>query len=116
MIVFTPENFREHARNQLTRSPIFEGEFESALKLPLNINKNITKYRNGSRGGNLRVLINDAVTFFNYFERQFGFELMLYLVGKNNERGVKSLGKLLGCWEGDYDEYLYIKLLEETRG
>jgi hypothetical protein len=109
----TPDNFKEEARNNLIRYPIFEWELEQALSLPLNINKTITRHKNGSRGGNLRVLINDCVTFFNYFDRSFGFFLMSYLVGKNNEMGVNSIGKLFGCWEGEYDETFYNNLIEE---
>lgn len=116
MVEFTLENYREEARKNLTLNRIFEEEFDSVLRLPLNINKSLTKCNNGSRGGNARVLINDCVTFFNYFHRDFGFGLMKFLVGKNNEPGCNALGKFFKVWDGDCDEALYEKLLEETRG
>lgn len=103
-MVLTPDNYKSFAESNLLRYPIFQEEFETTLKIPTSVNKNITKYKNGTKGSNVRILINDTVIFFNYFNRSAAVDLYLYLVGEKNSMQAKSVIKLLGIWCGEYDE------------
>lgn len=113
--MLTRDNYVGYAMANLYRKPILMAELEEILKSPNYINRHLTKYKNGTSGYNLKIAINDTVSFFNIFNTGAAANLYLLLIGPQNEMLAKSIMKLIGAWDQEHDEEFYHVLLKEIQ-
>lgn len=111
--MLTPDTWKAFAASRRLSPVLLEHEFESDMKIPNEINKNLTRLTRGTVGGNRKILINDVVTFCNLFHLEDARTLMFYLVHEHHHDKVRSVFKLLGVVEESYDADFFQELLQE---
>jgi hypothetical protein len=78
-------------------------EFYEDLKGISQISRFITRYSNGETI-NLRILINQTVSFFNVFDRVVGNELLFHKVKDGNHNLLKTLLLFLNLLDKNHND------------
>jgi hypothetical protein len=99
------ENFKTFAASHYDNTACLgSDEFTRDLQIPNKISNSIQKILNNDPKGNIRILVNYIITFYNVFKNVPARELLFFMVAKESLPGLKTILVSLHKIRQDYRE------------